>query len=301
MDTLGIEAFLAVVRHGSLTEAANSLFLSQSTLSHRLAELEREVGVSLIDRGRGFRSLALTDYGKEFLAIAKRWEDLVQDTKQIQSRTNYLALAIGAVDSIHTFVLPPLYKALQEHAHNMSIRIKTHNSTELYLQVDRGELDVAFTLLNLPMRNIIIENFYTEPRVVLRKELLAGKCNEFIDLNSLIPEKEIFFEGEPAFQTWYARWKGTSRYPSICVDTAQLLLPLLNSYETWSIVPLCMAQQLAATGEFTYYRLTDPPPERVCYKIQSQYPKTSALESFQILDACLGSFFIESFLAKSEK
>ncbi|MDU4961439.1 MAG: LysR family transcriptional regulator [Sporomusaceae bacterium] len=301
MDTLGIEAFLAVVRQGSLTEAANSLFLSQSTLSHRIAELEREVGVCLIDRGRGFRSLTLTDHGKDFLVIAERWEDLVRDTKQIPLRTKKLALAIGAVDSIHTCVLPPLYKALQEQTHNLSIRLKTHNSTELYLQVDRGELDVAFTLLNLPMRNLSIERFYTEPRVVLRRELSTGSCNELIDLNSLMAEKEILFEGEPAFQAWYTRWKGSNNYPAICVDTAQLLLPLLDSCGVWSIVPLCLAQQLASTGAFTYYRLPDPPPERVCYKIQSQYPKPSAVQSLQLLDSCLATFFIETFLARSKK
>lgn len=296
MDTLGIEAFLAIIRHRSLTEAANSIFLSQSTLSHRLAELEREVGMSLIDRGRGHRSLALTDYGKEFIAIARRWEDLVQDTKRIQSRTKNLTLSIGAVDTIHTFVLPPLYQALREHTQNMSIRIKTHNSTQLYLQVDSGELDVAFPLLDLPMKNIVIKKFYTEPRVVLRKEMFAGKCNEIIHLESLDPTSEIFFEGEPAFQAWYAQWKKDSGYPSICVDTAQLLLPLFNSYGTWSIVPLCMAQKLASTGTYTYYRLEDPPPERVCYKIQLQYPKTRAMEGLQLMDSCLSSFFIESLL-----
>ncbi|WP_244316228.1 helix-turn-helix domain-containing protein [Paenibacillus brasilensis] len=42
-----------MVRHGSLTEAASSLFISLSTLSHRLTQLEREVGMNLIDRGRG--------------------------------------------------------------------------------------------------------------------------------------------------------------------------------------------------------------------------------------------------------
>ncbi|WP_084653784.1 helix-turn-helix domain-containing protein [Paenibacillus zanthoxyli] len=57
---MGIEAFLSIVRHGSLTDAASSLLISQSTLSHRLAQLEQEVGMNLIDRGRGLRTLSLT-------------------------------------------------------------------------------------------------------------------------------------------------------------------------------------------------------------------------------------------------
>jgi DNA-binding transcriptional LysR family regulator len=301
MNTLGIEAFLAVIRHGSLTEAANSLFLSQSTLSHRLAELEREVGMSLIERGRGLRSLTLTEHGKEFLVIAKRWEDLVQDTKRIQSRTENLTLSVGAVDTIHTFVLPPLYQALREYIPDMSIRITTHNSTELYLQVDSGEIDVAFTLLDLPMKNIVVQKFYAEPRVLLRKEEPPCKYNEMIDPESLDLSGEIFFVGDPAFQAWYDRWRRKRGYPSISVDTSQLLLPLLNHYGTWSIVPLCMAQNFAANDTFSYYRLGNPPPERVCYKIQSQYPKTSGLESLQIFESCLTSLSIDIFLGINNK
>jgi len=291
MDTLAIEAFLAVVRHGSLTEAANSLFISQSTLSYRLAELERDVGMTLIDRGRGLRSLTLTDHGKEFLLVAKRWGDLVQDTHQIRSRSKKITLSIGAVDTFHSFVFPPLYQMLREKAPELNLRLKTHNSTELYLQVDRGEIDVAFPLLDLSLRNIVVQKFYTEPRVILRKEKYPGKSNEFIDQKCLDPDKEIFFEADPIFHTWYQRWKGESGYPALRVDTAQLLLQLLNIEGTWSIVPLCIANKIVSTGSFAYYQLEESPPERVCYKIQAKEPATSVIEGISKLDSCLAFLF----------
>lgn len=291
MDTVMIEAFLAVIRHGSLTGAANALFISQSTLSGRLAELEREVGMILIDRGRGMRTLALTNKGKEFLVVAKRWEDLVQDTKRIQSRTQSTTLSIGAVDTIHTYVLPSLYQTLRECGKDVNVRLKTHNSTELYLQVDRGEIDVAFTLLDLPMRSIVVQKFYSEPRVVLRREIPLRKINAFIDADSLNPADEIFFEGDPAWHTWYQRWKDKSGYPSLQVDTAQLLIPLLHNDGAWTIVPQCIAQKMVTMGSFAYYQLTDPPPERICYKIQSKYPKSSSIEGIKLLNICLDSLF----------
>ena len=291
MDSLGIKAFLAVVRHGSLTEAANSLFLSQSTLSNRLAELEREVGMTLIDRGRGLRSLVLTECGKEFLLVAKRWEDLLQDTKRIQSRAKDLTLAIGAVDTIHTFVLPPLYQALRDSEEQIKLRVRTHNSTELYFQVDRGELDVAFPLQDLPMKNIDVQKFYAEPRVVVRRELSPGECNKPIEPADLDPTKEIFFEADPVFQRWYDRWRGDRDYPVMQVDTAQLLLPLLNHLGSWSIVPLCMAQKFAASGTFSFYRLENPPPERICYKIHTKSPRSSVKKALSILDLYLKALF----------
>ncbi len=296
MDTEGIQAFLAVVSYGSITEAANALFLSQSTLSHRLAELEREVGVNLIERGRGQRSLSLTKYGKEFLTLARRWEDLIHDTNQIQSRVSNLTLAIGAVDTIHSYVLPPFYQALRTCGREINLRLRTHNSTQLYFQVDRGELDIAFPLLDLPMSNIIIEKFYTEARVVLRREQSPHIGNEFIDPAVLEPAKEIFFEGDPAYRAWHDRWKGKKSPPPLEVDTTQLLLPLMNTYGNWAIVPLCMAKKLAATGDFAYYLLEDPPPERVCYKIRPLYPRASVQESLKLFEQCLKSLSIDGYL-----
>ncbi|MDU4961625.1 MAG: LysR family transcriptional regulator [Sporomusaceae bacterium] len=289
MNTIEIEAFLAIIRHGNLTEAAKALFISQSTLSHRLLELEKEVGVNLIERGRGGKSLVLTDYGKKFLVLARRWEGLVQETGQIRLQTNPITLAIGAVDTFHTFILPPVYQALSAHTPTISLDLKTHNSTELYLQVDRGEIDVGFTLFYLPMRNITVEKFYTEPRVVLRSEQSPGASGGVIAPADLDPASEIFFVGDTAFHSWYQCWKGAKGYPALRVDTTQLLLSLLNRPGYWSIVPMCIAQKLASMGAYAYYRLEDSPPQRICYKIQSQYPKPGVLEGIRILDGYLDS------------
>ena len=55
-----IESFLATVRLQSVSEAANALFVSQSTISHRLQVLEAELNTKLFYRQRGFKHLTLT-------------------------------------------------------------------------------------------------------------------------------------------------------------------------------------------------------------------------------------------------
>lgn len=291
MNNLGIEAFLAVVHHGSLTDAANSLYLSQSTLSHRLAQLEREVGMTLIDRGRGLRTLSLTSDGQEFLTIAKRWSDLVHETTQIRTRKQNMTLSIGSVDSIQNYVLPPVFELLTTHSEKIDIRIRTQQSSELYLLLERGEIDIAFSHLEQPMPNMIIKKFYSEKMVVISKGKLISNGKKLND-KQLDTSYQLYFDWNTSFKAWYDGWIGDRKYPTVHLDTAQLLLTFMDNDKKWAIIPLSMAKKLESTGDFFIYHLEDPPPERVCYQIRSRNPRASAVESLKLLDNCINSVII---------
>ena len=65
----GIEAFLAVCRWKSITQAAEKLFICQSSLSVRLKNLENELGTELFLRKKGRHEVILTQSGKDFYEI----------------------------------------------------------------------------------------------------------------------------------------------------------------------------------------------------------------------------------------
>lgn len=69
MDFKQIEAFVSVVDYKSFSKAADACFLTQPTISARIATLEKELGVRLIDRNG--REAFLTDYGKVFYKYAE--------------------------------------------------------------------------------------------------------------------------------------------------------------------------------------------------------------------------------------
>jgi len=291
MKTEGIETFLAIVRKGTLTEAANYLFISQSALSHRLAELENEIGAQLISRGRGQRSLTLTDRGKDFYAIAKRWEDLSEDAKRLTRSTYGTNLVIGAVDTMHTYVFPPLYRRIRDKAPWLNLRIRTYNSSELYFCVDRGEIDIAFPLIDLALKDVTVERFLSDPRVVLRYEDKPSGSGRFISANDLDMQKEVFFEGDQSYSRWHEQWGGKRSFPSLSVDTAPLLLNLLNEDGAWAIVPLCLAKFFSENGRYTYYMLNTPPPERICYKIKPSGQKASIVAGIAVVEECIREVF----------
>ena len=57
MTNLDIETFWAVVQHGTMTAAAEALFITQPTLTNRIQALEAEVGAQLFRRGKGIRHI----------------------------------------------------------------------------------------------------------------------------------------------------------------------------------------------------------------------------------------------------
>lgn len=64
IDTLQIKYFLEVAKYLNFTKAANELYVSQPAISRKVAALEKELGITLIDRSN--RELRLTEEGKEF-------------------------------------------------------------------------------------------------------------------------------------------------------------------------------------------------------------------------------------------
>ena len=70
MTNLDIETFWAVVQHGTMTAAAEALYITQPSLSARLKALEEEMGCRLVLRSKGQRSVELTRQGEEFISVA---------------------------------------------------------------------------------------------------------------------------------------------------------------------------------------------------------------------------------------
>ncbi|MBQ2455744.1 MAG: LysR family transcriptional regulator, partial [Firmicutes bacterium] len=73
MDLKTMEYYLAVVREGSITAAAEALHLSQPALSRKMKDLEDELGVVLFRRGN--RKVTLTDEG---IILRRRADEMIR-------------------------------------------------------------------------------------------------------------------------------------------------------------------------------------------------------------------------------
>ena len=99
MDLTDVEMFLTIVNTKSISKTAETLFLSQPTISHRLKMLEKELDFALITRSKGFKQIELTPEGVDFIPIAERMLSLWKETRLLKRSRGRVLLSVGCTDS----------------------------------------------------------------------------------------------------------------------------------------------------------------------------------------------------------
>lgn len=287
MNSLGLEAFLAVARTLNISKAAEQLNLTQPTVSKRLQVLESELGVALIDRGQGSKLLHLTPHGRKFIDIAQRWSSLCLEAEALKFNNNSVSLAIGSLDSLNFAVFPSLFHMLSTHEPKINLKIITSHSLELYELVEKREVDVAFTLIEQTHPNIQIKQCFSEPMVVLRISSPSRPEGTPVHPRELDAEYEVYQSAGISYQLWHDQWWTAQGKSRIRLDNFQLVLAFLCNDRQWSIVPLSVAKMAKSRGNFSIFPLLESPPERIVYKITHKYPQATAREGLTLLDRYL--------------
>lgn len=287
MYNRGIEAFLAVIRTQNISKAAEQLNLSQTTVSKRLRVLEQEVDTVLFERGKGFKTIRLTPTGENFVAVAERWDLLYRETQAVLSAGPRLSLSILVLDSIISSIFPALYTALSHHEPKIQLNVITSHSVEAYEEVDRRHVNVAFSLLERNHPNVIVSPCYSEPMVVLKVSPAPFSQPGLVHSGELDRSHELYVRWSAGFQLWHdTRWDPSMTCTNQ-VDTARLMLLGLQEPGQWAIMPLSVALVSQRLGNFSIYFLSDPPPDRIVYKLTHKQPKSSTLASLIIFDQYL--------------
>ena len=278
----GIEAFLAVAASHSVSGAANLLYITQSAVSHRLRELEEQIGLILIDRQKGIRRCELTLAGEKFYPLAERWNRLWHETKHIRKTISRLSVKIGCVDSVNTLVLPELYRALVTNDPPIYLRIYTMRSIELYEKIERRELDISFVLQRQRYKHMNVVPFYREPMCVVRsqgKRSLPKKTSPEV----LDPRDELFINWSPSYQMWHDRTWDPLHQSEIELDSVFLIKALLEDPRHWAIVPQSVANHLNRKKKFIVQQIDPPAPDRVIYMVTHRFTRMGASEGLDII------------------
>ena len=147
MEIRVLKYFLAVAREQNISAAAQSLFLSQPTLSRQLKELEEELGKQLFIRGS--RKITLTEEG---LLLRKRAEEIVElldkTEKELSNSDEQVSgeIYIGAGETDGLRLIAKAAKELQEEYPQITYRIISGDAVDITERLDKGLIDFALLL-----------------------------------------------------------------------------------------------------------------------------------------------------------
>lgn len=142
MDIRVLRYFLAVAREESISGAAESLHLSQPTLSRQLSDLEEEIGKTLFIRGS--RRITLTEHGTLLRKRAGEIIDLMEKTtKELTASEESIAgdIYIGAGETEAVHYLTRSARRLQEQYPEVHFHIASGDTVDVTEQLDKGLID----------------------------------------------------------------------------------------------------------------------------------------------------------------
>lgn len=287
MNNTDMETFWAVLEHGTLTAAANALFITQPTLTNRIQSLETEVGAQLFHRKKGVRHIELTEAGQRFLPLAYRWQALLDETRGVAETASREFLRIGAVFSSNQYILPAAYRRF----------LRRKLPVALWVQTLRGSgYDGAQTVARRELEMALMDGdgFYhpqLDVRPLCREETMVA-CSpnspygDVVSPKELDPANEIVVSWRKGVQDWRDHWFGLTTKPILYADSMQVVDSFLGNEMMWAIVPATAAQVLEKEGKARICRCTDPPPDRMSFLVTRRGETLSEAAQLLLEDIC---------------
>jgi LysR family transcriptional regulator, hydrogen peroxide-inducible genes activator len=148
--------FDAVVRSGHFGRAADQCAVTQPALSMQIQELERTLGVQLVERGR--KGVILTEAGREIASRAERVladvRDIV-DTAHRQRGTLAGSLHFGVIPTLAPYILPAALPLIRDQFPGLDLHLRETQTQTLVDELLQGGLDLL--LLALPVEHPDVE------------------------------------------------------------------------------------------------------------------------------------------------
>src|ERR1700759_3195733 len=145
----------ALAEHRHFGRAAEACAVTQPALSMQIRDLERSLGVDLVERRQG--EAALTEVGLE---IAQRGERILAASRDLEDYARHRRrlltgrLVLGIIPTLAPYVLPRLLPALQQRHPDLRIELRETQTKALVEELIRGSLDAVMMALPVSAKEI---------------------------------------------------------------------------------------------------------------------------------------------------
>ncbi len=189
-----LQYLVAIARHGSFTRAAEACFVTQSTLSAGLREIETQLGVLLVERDR--HKVLLTDAGREVAGraceILAHARDLVDAAGAVQPMSGTLRL--GLIPTIAPFLLPRILPELRERYPALQLALREDFTEALLQRLGDGRLDFAVIALPYDTGTLQAEPLFEDALWLVANRGTPLSRRQRLQLTPAITERLLLLE-----------------------------------------------------------------------------------------------------------
>jgi LysR family hydrogen peroxide-inducible transcriptional activator len=162
-----LQYLVALRRFGHFGKAADACFVTQSTLSAGLRELESLLGVMLVERTR--RVVRFTFLGEKIadkaVKVLRETEELAE-TARAQGRPLHGELRMGVIPTIAPFLLPTMLPRLRDHWPDLKLYLREETSGAACDALHRGQLDCVLLALPFGCGDVDSTDLFDDPLFV---------------------------------------------------------------------------------------------------------------------------------------
>ena len=189
-----LQYLVALRQHGHFGKAAEACFVTQSTLSAGLRELETLLGVSLVERTR--RVVRFTALGEKIadkaIRVLREGEELAE-LARAEGKPLHGELRMGVIPTIAPFLLPAMLPRLREQWPNLKLFLREETSHAACEALHRGQLDCVLLALPYPCGDIEAATLFDDRLFVA---FPAGEApgGPFVDIDSIDENRLLLLE-----------------------------------------------------------------------------------------------------------
>lgn len=203
MNLEWLEQFEVIAHNKSMRIAAEKLYMTQSSLSRNLRELENELGVQLFERSR--KQLQLNNYGQILLKYTEQILSILRETRQeiqLERIRQEQILNLGCYSyAFQSFVLPKMANQLK----HMVIKSNLLSNSQMLDGLQNQSLDLAICTeapldVKLEVRELFQEKIYVSVPAAM-----AGRFGASLKMEDLSGQKLIFPEDAWGYTEWFQK------------------------------------------------------------------------------------------------
>ena len=258
-----VEGFLEVARRGSVSRAAEVLFITQPTLTARLHGLERELGTPLFLRTP--HGMRLTDSGRAWIPYAERALRALVDGRDALEQVMTASaghLMIAAAPAVSTYVLPELLERFVARHPRVEVSVRTGHSEDVVELVVRDEVQLG---LGRTIRHPDLElrPFHTEVLVLVCAPDHPFTKRKDVPMAEVAAEKLIMFDRtssyyeitQGAFLSAGVKLRGLME-----LDSIEAAKKMVERGLGVALLPATAVAREAAGGSLSVVAMSDAPP-----------------------------------------